>query len=569
MRRFKNIFVPMGMFFLLTYRLRRWIIALGVGISRPRYRVDVQRNIRIPMSDGIFLVADHYMPKKHGRYPTVLIRLPYGRNHHLSAYGWLQEFEAQRFAERGYHVIVQDVRGRFDSQGSFNPFFNEHDDGLVTIEWIKRQPWFDGRLGAWGGSYLGLVQWAFAADSEDLTAFMPIVTGSNMYDIVYPGEAFDLGLALRWMSILKSLHDRKYQSTVWAYDTWSSIEKTINPVLDHLPVKELDQLVVGEQVPYFQDWLAHDEPDDPLWEDVLASVRLDQVTAPAHFIGGWFDFFLNAMLQDYRALRDNGQHPRLTIGPWTHFNINYSFIGIKAGLQWFEEQLHGNLPDSPADPVQVYVMGAKTWRGFSDWPPPARETAYYLQPEGRLQTIMPAVQDAYDTYDYDPADPTPAVGGTIFGPWHAGMFDNSALESRDDVLVFTTPPLKHDIDVIGPVRLKLYASTSLETTDFVGRLCDVRADGRSWNVCDGLYRIQPGSHADNGIHRVDVDMWATAYRFKRGHRIRLQVSSGAHPRWMRNLGTTHPLPENTKYCVAHQRIYHDKAHPSALYLPIV
>jgi hypothetical protein len=247
------------------------------------------------------------------------------------------------------------------------------------------------------------------------------------------------------------------------------------------------------------------------------------------------------------------------------------FVDLREGLDWFDTHLKGRPARLRDKPVRVYLMGADEWRDLEMWPPPSQEKMLYLQSDDSLSESLPEIEACTRRYSYDPSNPTPAVGGTMFSPIGAGAQDNRNLEARADVLTFTTAPLSHAMEVIGCVRLQLYVRSSLEYTDFFGRLCDVRPDGRSTNICDGLFRITPQdiSVLPDGSTCIEIDMWATAYRFQPGHALRLQVSSGAHPRWMRNLGTGEPLVSGAIPKIADQTVYLDRHHPSVLMLPVV
>lgn len=559
----RRLFLILGIF--LVYWLRRRWVALLLKLRQPEYVIRIQRVIAVPMQDGKILAADHYQPRSPGSYPTVLIRSPYGRNPKASAFGWLLAFFACRFAERGYHVIVQDVRGRFDSDGDFWPYFNEKADGLATIDWLNRQPWFNGVIGLWGGSYLGIVQWTIAADAPQVKAIAPSITGSDLYDILFPDEVLDLGLAMRWMALFQALDRNRKRPIIASLSMLQQVEWRIAPALAHLPVDEGDHIALGEYVAFFHQWLDHTDRDDPMWQEVHRAFHPEQITIPVNLFGGWYDFFLRALLNDYARLRQAGHDPYLTIGPWHHFSAILSFEDLREGLRWFDYHLQERACALREKPVRIYVMGANEWREYESWPPPAQSTCLYLAGGHRLQA-QPATTRIVTTYRYDPENPTPAVGGTQFGLC-GGSRDNRDLEARSDVITFTADPLDHPLEVIGPVRLALYVRSSLENTDFFGRLCDVYPDGRSINLCDGLFRVKPdcGQRQPSGCLYIEIDMWATAHRFKAGHRIRLHVSSGAHPRWMRNLGTGE-MGERT--CVADQTIYHDADHPSALVLPV-
>lgn len=557
-----------GLFAIVVW-FRRNILALVMKLPPVENPVIVTRGVRIPVQGGLMLAADHYSPSEPGSYPTILIRSPYGRNRKASSFGLLLEFYAQRFAERGYHVIVQDVRGRFDSGGVFDPYFNEKDDGLATINWMKRQPWFNGVVGMWGSSYLGIVQWVLAHEAPEVKAITPMITGSDLPSIVFPDDAFDLGLAVRWIRIFDELdhHNGHWllRLPLFFYD----VERSLPAVFAHVPLADDDEVSLGHKAGFYQSWMAHANAHEDFWQEPASDLKTADVTAPAHLIGGWYDFFLRALLADYEALRAAGRNPYLTIGPWHHFNAMVSSVDLREGLTWFNAHLKNRRKHLRTHPVRLYIMGADEWRDMETWPPPSQERAYYLQPMGWLNTQPVAITENCDHYVYDPADPTPAVGGTLFSP-SGGPCDNRNLEARPDVLVYTSTPLAHDLEVIGAVRLVLYVRSSREHTDFFGRLCDVQPDGRSINLCDGLFRITPGrgEPQPDGSLRIEVDMWSTAHRFRAGHCIRLQVSSGAHPRWSRNLGTDEPLNTGKTMTSAEQTVYLDADHPSALLLPV-
>jgi len=568
-KRLRNIVLLLGMFLLLAYRFRRQAFARALRLPAVKYKGGVETGLRLTMRDGIRLATDHYYPIGSGNFPTVLIRSPYGRGRTAGAFGVYLAFVAERFTERGYHVIVQDTRGRFESEGEFNPYFNEKADGLATLDWLKQQDWFNGEVGLWGPSYLGIVQWAIAADAPEVKALVPIVTGSQLQSVVYPDGAVDLGLALRWMALFHALDQKRNRRLVTSAPMLWQVERAITPAFAHLPLAEVDSVALGSPVDFFRIWLEHTDPADKLWTEIPKAINIANVTAPAHFIGGWYDFFLRTLLLDYAALKTAGRNPYLTIGPWHHFNGMVSPTGIREGINWFNVHLKGNHSKLRDKPVRIYVMGAREWRAMDDWPPPYRETCCYLHAGRRLEYTAPADDQPTDHYTYDPANPTPALGGTQFSPW-AGRYDNRKLEARPDVLTYTTPPLTHDMEVIGHVRLELYVTSSLEHTDFFGRVCDVYPNGRSINICDGLFRITPGkvNPQPDGSLRLEIDLWATAHHFKAGHRIRLQVSSGAHPRWNRNPGTGEHDGQYTVLKAANQTIYHDVDHPSALVLPV-
>lgn len=571
----------------VAYRLRRRVLARLFRLPMPRYRVDVTRNIPVTMRDGVTLATDHYAPQTSDALPTILIRCPYGTRPDAGVFGLLLSFLALRFAERGYHVVVQDVRGRFDSGGAFFPYMNERRDGLDTLAWIQAQPWFNGQIGTWGPSYLGMVQWPIA-DQPVIRAMLPSMTGSKLYRILYPDGALDLALVMRWLKLFQVIDQRGNQLKLISPRTnWSIIlgsrdvtarMMAVSAVMQTIEqqieagfagdVGQADQIVLGSQVDYYQMWLKEHDPHSVLWQEADALTRLDQIHAPVHLVGGWYDFFLRALLDDYAALRAAGQRPYLTLGPWHHFSHAFIMLDtLSIGLQWFDTHLKGIPGLLRKKPVRIFVMGAKQWREMESWPPPAQPTPYYLRAGHALSAESPTETQHTEYYRYDPADPTPALGGTQFSPF-GGPFDNRPLEARTDVLTFTTPPLERDLEVIGPVRLILYVRSSLPYADFFGRLCEVSPSGLSVNLCDGLYRLAPGQivPAEDGSTRLEIDLWVTANRFRRGYSLRLLVASGAHPHWARNSGTGDPV--GGPLLAADQTIYLDAAHPSALILPV-
>lgn len=570
MKRLNNLIVALAVLIVFLRRYHRQLLAFALRLSPPRYTVTVERDIPMPMRDGVILRADHYAPTTPLHVPTILIRTPYGRHSGHSLFGLLLAFFGHRFAERGYHVLIQDTRGRFDSGGAFNPYFNENDDGTETLVWLCRQSWSTGVIGLWGGSYLGIVQWLIAAENPAVKALVPSITSTQLHKILYPDGALDLGLALRWLSLFKTLdRNRNTFNLLKWFTVLNDVERSIQPALLHLPLEDADEIVLGEKADAFHDWIDNSKTDDSLWKENLDKMRLRDIDAPTHLMSGWYDFFLRGLLDDYETLYKAGRKPYLTIGNWHHFAAIISMADLREGLHWFDTYLRGEPNQLRDKPVRIFVMGANQWRDYDHFPPPSTERRLYLQSGRMLAKELPHDLSQPDHYTYNPLDPTPALGGAIFSI-KGGRVENSALEARPDVLTYTTSPLRQPIEVIGRVRVQLYAASDLDHTDFFGRLCDVHPNGRSYNVCEGLFRVEPGKleRQADGSMCVEIDLWATAHLFKRGHAIRLQVSSGAHPHWNRNLGVDSYFSTCCVWQVAHQTIYHDKLHPSALILPI-
>ncbi|QRK09848.1 CocE/NonD family hydrolase [Archangium violaceum] len=523
--------------------------------------VTVERDIEVPMPDGIKLLTDRYAPRGGGRLPTLLVRSPYGRR------GFFGLQFGRLFAERGFQVLVQSVRGTFGSGGQLDPFRNERADGLATLEWMKKQDWFSGEFATHGPSYLGLVQWALARDAGPaLKAMVAHVTASQFRDQTYAGGAYSLDTTLSWVHLVRT----QEKAGLAAVLARLGAARKLKPLFQHLPLNEVDALAVGERVPFFQDWLEHDAPGDPWWNPADFSGSVSEVTAPVHLIGGWYDIFLPWQMNDYAALRRAGRAPYLTIGPWTHAAPAGMAAAARESLVWLEAHLKGDRSRLREAPVRLFVMGANAWRDFSEWPPPgARSQRWHLQAGRGLSPATPSASEP-DRYRYDPANPTPTVGGALLTN-EAGPRDNRELETRPDILTYTSAPLEKDLEVIGPVQAELFVRSSLQHTDFFARLCDVDPSGRSINICDGLLRLVPGRPAPepDGTSRVSIDLWPTAHRFLAGHRLRLQVSSGAHPRFARNTGSGEPLATAKTLVPADQSVFHDPAHPSALILPVM
>jgi uncharacterized protein len=523
----------------------------------------VTRDIPIPVPDGVTLLADHYTSRNGIRQPTILIRSPYGRR------GYFGAFSARSYVERGFQVLIQSCRGTAGSGGEFRFVRNEHDDGLATIEWIKRQDWFSGELAMVGASYLGFVQWAIAADAgPELKALVPQITSADVSRFRFQGGSFTLENSLGWSTMMASYASSGLGMNM-LLGMWGRNRK-LEQAYRHLPLNEADRIIIGRSTPLYQNVLLHG-PDDDYWKPIDFSNRLGEVTIPIYLMGGWYDLFLDWQLKDYQTLRAAGRHPYLLIGPWVHGEISSAPIMTRETLIWLQAYLKGNTSKLRENPVRLFVMGANQWRNFSDWPPPAQNERWYLQPGGALAPTLPPSSEP-DNYRYDPSDPTPAVGGNSLGSRkHMGAKDNRKLESRPDVLVYTSAVLDHDVEVIGPVTADLYVRSSLKHTDFFARLCVVEPSGKSINLCDGIVRLTPDCitpQSDGSLH-IQINIWPAAYHFSRGQRIRLQVSSGAHPSFVRNLGTGEPLTTATKLRIADQSVYHDPEHPSSIVLPVI
>ncbi len=557
-----------------AYKLRRKWIGPVLNLPPAHYEVGVEKHLRIPMPDGITLEAEHYSPKTNGSFPTILIRTPYGLSTDLPKFNFVfGNFPVQRFVERGYHVVVQSTRGRFGSEGRWLPFFNEAADGRATMDWIAQQPWFNGALGMFGGSYVGYAQWAVAADAPPyLKALMPSITTANLVSSFWPQDnTLGLDTAARWMlATVGPNHTPSALEWGWLAMPWGQ-DQYLAKAFHHLPLNEIDEVITGHPIDFFRAWLEHPAVDDPHWQAIDFRRTLANITAPMHLVTGWYDLFTRYQLEDFKALRAAGYKPYLTVGPTVHMSVNNYGLTTREGLAWFDAYLKNDPSYLRQHPVRIFVMGKNEWRELDDWPPPARDARLHLHSRRALSIDEPETASPPDRYVYDPGHPTPAIGGPILS-FVAGPRDQRALENRSDVITYTTAPLREDLEVIGYPRVELYVRSTrgVEHTDFVARLCDVQPDGRSINICDGIVRLTPGQGEaqPDGSLKIAIELWPTAMCFKRGHRLRLQVCSGGHPRWSRNLGTGEPLATAARWQGAEQMIYHDQAHPSALLLPL-
>ncbi|MFI7705100.1 CocE/NonD family hydrolase [Nonomuraea sp. NPDC049480] len=509
----------------------------------------VQRDLRVPMPDGTDLLADRWAPRAGGEgLPTALLRCPYGRRAPLA---WAM---AMPLAERGYQVLIQSTRGGFGSGGTFDPMRQEREDGLATLDWVVKQPWFGDAIVLVGLSYLGYVQWAVADRlPPQVKAMIPQVTESALTLEFLREDGMSLETPFGW-GVLVAGQERRLamlRQPVQARRTRRALRT--------LPLNQADVAAIGARSDYIQDILACDA-GDPRWEGMDHRHRVAEVSVPVSSIGGWYDIFLPGQLRDFQILQEAGRPARLTVGPWTH--LNGDGTALREAVEFGLACARGEQPPERA-PVRLYVMGEEAWRDFDSWPPPGYPAQrFHLHAGGALSIAPPTVESAPDLYRYDPEDPTPAVAGVRMVS-DSGRADNTALEARPDVLTYTTDALDRDVEVVGEVSAEIWFRSSLPHADVFVRLCDVDPGGRSFNVCDGLTSL---TGADETT-RATVRLWPTAYRFKQGHRIRIQVSSGAFPRYARNPGTGEPRATATALRAADQAIYHDPRHPSAVILP--
>jgi putative CocE/NonD family hydrolase len=515
------------------------------------------RDLVIPMADGAQLLADWYRPPVDERLPVVLIRTPYGRRTLLG------KLFGSTFARRGLQVVVQSVRGTFGSGGEFWPFHQEKEDGLATAVWLREQPWCDGRLAMAGASYFGHTQWAVAPYVDPpLEAMCLGITASEFVSSFYPGGVLGLDSMLTWSALIGRQENR------FAGLPNPRQQKRTRAAMSHLPVSTADVAAIGRTVRFLGDVTGNAESED-FWAPTDHSKGLAELTTPTSMVTGWYDLFLPAQLRDFKELSAAGRRTRITIGPWSHGEPASLKPMIADQASWLAAHLLGDRAQLHRPPVRLFLQGARRWLDFEQWPPSeSTAKAVHLQAIGRLGAEA-AGDSSPDEFTYNPADPTPSVGGPLLAG-KAKQRDNQSVEAREDVLVYTGEPLTQDLDVIGEVSAKIHVRTDLGHADVFVRLCDVDQNGVSLNVTEGILRLRPGAQpADaDGIVMADIALDPTAYRFRRGHRLRVQVAGGAFPRFGRNHGTGEPTAGAVTTSPCRFGVFHDPAHPSHVSLPV-
>ncbi|GAB1642830.1 CocE/NonD family hydrolase [Krasilnikovia sp. MM14-A1259] len=525
--------------------------ALGHVPARNTYRVD--RAVGVPMRDGVTLLADHYAPVGAAPRGTVLIRTPYGRDF---PDGWVH---ARTYAARGYHVVVVSVRGTAGSGGTFRAMAQETDDGQDTVRWLRTRVWFDGRLATLGGSYLGWAQWTLLQDPPpEMRAALVYVAPHDFHRAVFGTGSFTLADFFTWSAQVARPQE---PGLLRRFAGGPAARRRLAPGLHGLPLADAARSVLAGHAPWYGEWLGNAERGEEFWAPYRATAALGRVDVPVLLVGGWQDMFLDQTLEQYRVLRGRGVDVALTVGPWTHVGAATRGAGMvgRDTLAWLDEHVAGGTagtngagdaggPNSAArpagtastgstgrvrPPVRMFRTGERAWHDLPFWPPATVAAGFHPYPDGRLEAAGPA--DATVTFRYDPADPTPSVGGAVLAGT-AGVRDNRPLESRADVVTFTTAPLDVDLDVAGTPVLELTVAVDNPYADVFARVCDVDARGRSRNVADVFRRLDPAVPAGEK-RRLRLTLDACFHRFVAGHRLRLLVCGGAHPRYARNLGT--------------------------------
>ena len=540
----------------------------------PESNVRIARDLRVPMPDGVVLIADLHRPRGAGPMPVVLVRTPYGKRQPVI------RLLAGVLARRGFQVVVQNVRGVLGSGGEFRAFHSEKDDGLATLKWVRAQPWCDGRVAMAGASYLGFAEWAVAPYADPpLEALGLGVTASEFVSSFYPGGALALHNTLIWSSSMgtqgdagRPLSDRLLHN------------RRVRRAMRYLPVGEADTAAIGRPEPFLREVAAHAGHGDDFWEATDHSAAVPATTSPATMVTGWWDLFLRGQLRDFAALHDAGRLVRITIGPWGH-DTKALRATLADQVSWLEAHLNGDKAQLRRAPVRLHLQKADRWLDFDQWPPPeTTPTPLHLsQPlawHAPLPPSTPAEADPADgvsgagdavgvvTFTYDPLDPTPAAGGPLLAPGKGRQRDNTPVERRQDVVVLSGAPLERDLDLIGPVSATIHVRTSTGHGDLFVRLCDVDRDGVSRNVTDGIFRLTPDQAGADGVVRAEIEMHPTGYRFLRGHRLRIMLAGGAFPRFARNHGTGEPAGRAVASRRIRFEVFRDAARPSAVHLPV-
>ncbi|OFY46807.1 MAG: hypothetical protein A2X22_04930 [Bacteroidetes bacterium GWF2_49_14] len=520
------------------------ITLLGQNLSNPGYH-----EVTIEMDDGVKLSTDVFIPKSHKKCPAVLVRTPYGK--------FAEKWMGRAFGLFKIAVVIQDVRGKYKSDGEYYPFKNEREDGLRTLQWIRQQPWSNGIVSGWGASYVGFTQWAI---SDSLDFLVPLLTGANLYDLFYPDGVFSLQSAFNWGLLNASRDQNKI-----------SADKISNS-MRILPLSAADDSTICE-IPFLTDWLSH-ETEDQYWKNM--SYR-GMTKAPVLCVAGWYDVFLKAQLADFNHLKANGNpENRMVIGPWCHGSqgLKNEYGGIrktsdpKALFAYTVKFLKGRRKtlSSPLKDARynLFIMERNEYVGSESWPPAGTcNTPYYLGPDKSLTAKNPEFQGSV-SYDYDPSDPLPSHGGTALGDHVGPALQNDNLD-RNDQLVFETPAMEKPMILLGDISATLWFSSDVPCTGLVVCLQDVFPDGRIVNIQEGAAKIYLSGTIPQ---KKEVSVWATGYQINPGHKLKVMITSSWFPRFNRSLNGCEPLFSAATLTKAHQTVFFGAAYPSCISLPV-
>ena len=570
------------------------LLATLFGSSQPSPgEVVTEKDTAIPMRDGVVLRADIVRPQQEGRVPVLVYRTPYGKESALKDYTTFQHA-----AERGYAVVVEDVRGRYASAGEFRPYENEGRDGYDTIEWAASQPWSNGAVGTFGLSYPGAVQWLAAVENPPhLKAMVPAMTFSTPQNFFYAWGLWDLSwIEWIWDNIAPDVRSKKNLPGPKTYDEAIAAWKDAGPKMQsELPLNQLEEL--RGIAPYYYDWLSH-PPEDPWWQWCELQNKYGRVHAAVLNLSAWYDdnYGPEGATTNFAGLlkarnSENDPQTHLLLGPWVH-GVK-STAKTKAGerefgaaaaidydeviLRWMDHYLRG--VDNGVDkekPVRYFVMGENQWHESPSWPPAATRTAYYMvrtDEKGTLSPQMPAAKAKPFSFISDPSGP-------VMNPYESsGAHDYREFAKRRDVLSFETAPLERDTEVSGPIEAIAYISCDCRDADLYLRLLDVAPDGTAYNVMSPGLDVIRASYRDlargqqllkpGQIYELRLEHLITSNLFAKGHRIEVQVSATFFPNFSRNLHTGESERTSAKTQLAHISLYADHQHASRMVLPIV
>jgi uncharacterized protein len=567
------------------------------AVVEPRNDIGLDNRVPIPMRDGVVLYADVYRPADEGRYPVIVSRTPYSTERFPSAYA-----SAVYFARRGYVYVFQDVRGRHESDGRWEPFFDDETDGYDTVEWAAKQPWSNGKVAMQGGSYLGQNQWraAQAAPPSLVTIFPNVASTSIYHDWITLNGGWRLSFNFGWGPV-------RQESRIMQNPGPHTVEGLraihYDELQAHLPLDTMQHLA-GRNAAFYDAWLANPDYND-YWKPLNVEEMFDRIEIPVHTFGGWFDIFSQGTLRGFVGMSHHGgsetarRMSHMVIGPWGH-GSSQTFGDLDFGptahveisdveLRWYDYWLRGvqnGLDTEP--PVKLFVMGRNEWVYEHEYPLARTEyrpmyfssggSANGAGSDGRLGWEEPAATSPPDRFTYDPADPVPSLGGNncCGTPTPAGPRDQRPIEGRQDVLVYTSAPLTEPLEVTGPVKVVLYASSDAPDTDFVAKLVDVHPDSASYNMAEGIVRARyresqsrPSLLTPGDVYRFEIDLVGTSVEFQTGHRIRVHVTSSHFPQFDRNLNTGATFGTTAELRAAQQTIYHDAERPSHILLPVI
>ncbi len=548
----------------LPARIRRrsgGIVSRLLGLPPPTTGYHVHRGIRVRMRDGIDLIADHYAPATDQPAGTLLVRGPYGR-------GWpFSTLYSGFYAARGYHVLMQSVRGTFGSGDDFTPMLHEVADGIDTAAWLREQPWYTGSFATIGLSYLGFVQWALLTDPpDDMKAAVITVGPHDLAESSWGTGAFTLYDFLGWSHLVAHQED---PGRLRAIVRQLRSRRVVARAADRIPIGETGRALLGTRAPWYEGWLGHSDTADEFWESMRLIRALECADVPVLLIGGWQDLFIGQTMTQFRNLADRGANVAMTIGSWTHthFVTRAAPIVLRETLEWLDTHLAHPGTRAQADtrsPVRIHVHNAD-WIDLPDWPPAAEPRTMYLQPGGRLADSWPEPAGPASLFTYDPTCPTPTIGGRLLSP-EGGYRTDTRLAERADVLSFTGDPLPHDLFLLGTPVVELAHSCDNPHHDLFVRISEVDANGRSINVTDGYRRLAGPEPAGSRPIRIELD--PVAHRFAAGTRIRLLVAGGSHPRFARNLGTGESQIAGRRTATATHTVHHGDGGLSRVVLPV-